>query len=364
VFSRTRGGTLWALPFDVDQLEPISEPVPVLEGVQISTSGLALASLASDGSLVYVPQSASSGDRTLVWVDKAGNESYIDAPPRAYRAPRLSPDETSVAVEVVEAHGTDIWIFDLVRGTFQALTRDSGQNFSPTWRPGGREIFFASARNTDATGALALYRAVADGTGTVEVVYSDPERDLVPFSWSLDGTALALSEYDRDHEDYDVGVLTMHDGGTWTPVLKEPYWEFHPALSPSGSWLAWAAQPTGPPRIFLGAFPDVVGEPWLIAPDLAFHPLWSRDGLELFFRDGSQRALMSVTIDTEPEVRIGPPELLFQDIYFHDNIGRHYDVAEDGRFLMIKPVGGVRPQTHINVVRNWVAELSERMPRP
>ena len=96
VYSRNRGGTLWAFPFDIDRLERTGEPFQVWEGVR--DFGRAEAHLGSDGTLIYVHRSGPTDDRALVWVNRDGREEPIGAPLCPDRAPRLSPDGTRVAV--------------------------------------------------------------------------------------------------------------------------------------------------------------------------------------------------------------------------------------------------------------------------
>ena len=43
-----------------------------------------------------------------------------------------------------------------------------------------------------------------------------------------------------------------------------------------------------------------------------------------------------------------------------DTGGAGYDVAADGRFLMVQPVEPEQPATEINVVLNWFDELKRR----
>ena len=91
VFSR--GDSLWATPFDLDELSVTGAPFLVLEGVQdLGTFGGTQFGVARDGTLVYVtgPYRVTA-QRTLAWVDRKGNEEAIDVPPRAYTYARLSP---------------------------------------------------------------------------------------------------------------------------------------------------------------------------------------------------------------------------------------------------------------------------------
>ncbi len=74
--------------------------------------------------------------------------------------------------------------------------------------------------------------------------------------------------------------------------------------------------------------------------------------------------MMAVEITTEPELRIGEPVELWEKPYFSLELfpRANYDVAPDGRFLML----GLRESdAHrllmINVVVNWFSEVQERM---
>ena len=93
-------------------------------------------------------------------------------------------------------------------------------------------------------------------------------------------------------------------------------------------------------------------------------PLWSIDGSELFYREG--RRMMSVSIDSESGLR-PRPEVVFEGTYLPPGAGgRNYDVAPDGRFLMLKAADetGEAPPAQITVVLNWFEELTARVPIP
>ena len=79
--------------------------------------------------------------------------------------------------------------------------------------------------------------------------------------------------------------------------------------------------------------------------------------------------------DRDATFAAGHPEVLFEGSYFSPaalelNIlsapsGRNYDVAPDGRFLMIKDGTATNTPSapgQINVVLNWVEELTRLVP--
>ena len=75
------GNTLRAVAFDAERLEVLSEPQPVLDQVATVATGAMNVAMARDGTLLYIPGGMmDTAQRTLVWVDRQGNEEPIDAP--------------------------------------------------------------------------------------------------------------------------------------------------------------------------------------------------------------------------------------------------------------------------------------------
>jgi len=66
--------------------------------------------------------------------------------------------------------------------------------------------------------------------------------------------------------------------------------------------------------------------------------------------------MIVATIETEPEFRVTQFKTLFESINFQS-----YDVAPDGRFLMIQEPQEPAP-LGINVVLNWFEELKQLAP--
>ena len=87
------------------------------------------------------------------------------------------------------------------------------------------------------------------------------------------------------------------------------------------------------------------------------HQIWSRDGKELFYRNG--RKWMSVAVNLKPEFVAEKLRLLFEGPYVMIG-GQSYDVAPDGqRFLVLEPIEQ-EPVTHLNVVLNWFEEVKQK----
>ena len=98
-------------------------------------------------------------------------------------------------------------------------------------------------------------------------------------------------------------------------------------------------------------------------------PAWARNGRELFYvgLDGAMRSVRRPDA-SETWSAAGSPQLLFGADYLLAGPGagpggRTYDVASDGRFLMVKEgaAKGSAPPT-IVVIQNWIEELKD-LPR-
>ena len=350
---------LWAVPFDLDRLETTGQPLPVVEGVDVTASGRGQFALGGDASLVYVPGVGAPGARTLVWVDREGREEPVAMPPRPYYAARLSPDGTRVAVEVRDEN-TDIWVHDLSRGTQARLTFDAGEDRFPVWTPDGERIAFSSSREG---GGLDIFWKLAGGTGQPELIVADPARRLDAWSWTPDGQSLLINEGGPD-----IGIVTLGGDQARQPVLEEAFNEGSPDVSPDGRWMACRSNESGRTEIFVRPFPDVEGGKWQVSTEGGNYPAWSRDGQELFYRTLDGAAVMGVTVETEPTFSVGIPEVRVGGGYVYaPGEGRNWDISPDGRrFLMLQNVGqtGTEPDRlpQITVVQDWFEELKARVP--
>ncbi len=70
---------------------------------------------------------------------------------------------------------------------------------------------------------------------------------------------------------------------------------------------------------------------------------------------------MVVSISADPEFSAGPPRVLFEGPY--NNVpDLSYDVAPDGRFLVLQPEFDDSNVRELHVVTNWFEELKRLVP--
>ena len=132
-------------------------------------------------------------------------------------------------------------------------------------------------------------------------------------------------------------------------------------FSPDGHWLAYVSNESGRFDVYVQPFPGPGGKRQ-ISTEGGNEPVWSRNGEELFYRNGNQ--MMAVEITTEPSFSAGTPRLLFEGAFRRGSVLRaDYDVTPDGqRFVMLQQGGPDSGATQINVVLNWFEELKQRVP--
>ncbi len=352
VYETPLTGTLMAVSFDLEKLEVTGDPGPMLEGVRHHAIDYATVDyqFSQNGTLVYIPRQTSA-EHELVWVDRQGTESPITKERGNYIGPRISPDGKQVALTIL---GTprSVWIYDLEGDSFRRLTFE-GNNAVPTWSPDGKWIVYGS---TNEEGRRALYRQVADGSGTPQKLTDENPRNPMSNSWSPEGV-LAFTQ--GDTEGNSTWILPMDGDGS--PQLLIPGGRFA-KFSPDGRWVAYGRSERGQFQVYVSPYSEPEVQWQVSGEEGGAEAVWSPDGTELFYRSGNQ--MMVVSIQTEPTFKAGRPRVLFEGLYLSTNISpgyQYYDISSDGqRFLMIKAVEGSTGQ--INVVLNWFEELKRLVP--
>ena len=350
------GGSLWAVPFDADQLEVTGDPVPVLEGVRIEVGGAVQFTFADNGSAVYIARGMSRGNRMLVWVDREGREEPLSVEAGAYGAVQISPDGTRVALRVEGRQAArDLWVYDLVRDRTTQLTFDAAMD-TPVWTPDGQRIIFRSTRE----GEQGLLWKAADGTGQLERLTTSASNQ-VPWSMTPDGQTLAYSEQ-NSATGWDIAYLSLGDEPHSQTLVASAFVDAHPRISPDGRWMAYESDESGQLGIYVRPFPNVDDGKWRVSGDGAWQPVWSPDGRELFYREGN--ALLAVSIETTPAFAAGNPRVLFSGPYRRPGPnGQVYDIAPDGeRFLMIRETEVDTGESEMIVLQDWFQNLTERVP--
>ena len=129
------------------------------------------------------------------------------------------------------------------------------------------------------------------------------------------------------------------------------------SLSPDQRWLAYVSQEAGKPEIWVRPY-LAPGGPFRVSPNGGSEPNWSKDPRrrELYYRQGNH--MMVVAVQSGTTFSFWPARSLFEHRYADSSQPPSYDVAADGRFLMVK--NSAPPP--IRLTLNWFEELKQRLP--
>jgi len=353
-----RGGNLYAVPFDAKTLEVTGPPVKVAEGIFMSTnSGSAYFDVSRAGALAYAVGRAEGGERTLVWVDRQGKATPLPLPVRSYLFPRISPDVKLVAFEV-EGVNHDLYAYDPARDVTTKLTTD-GVSHAPVWTPDGKRLAFRSWK----AGTMTMWWMPADRSAPEERLTMEGTRQSL-VSFSPDGRYAAFNQMETDGTMTNLWMLPLTGDRKPQPFIKSRFVDASGRFSPDGKWVAYCTNESGRAEVFVQPWPGP-GPKIQISSEGGDDPIWTRDGKELFYRNGDK--MMVVAVSLAGGFRAAKPRVLWEGKYSHGTSSScgppgassaNYDVTGDGqRFLMVKDLDQDAISTRIVVVLNFAEEL-------
>ncbi len=367
------GGTLLAVPFDLERLQTTGVPVPVVEGVRRVTAGSSAAALfafSGNGSLVYIPGppgASAPASFDIALTGRAAGMTPLHLPHGEYEYPRVSPDGKHLAFGTEDGKEAIVWTYDL--GGSSAIHRLTfgGNNRFPVWSGDGQRIAFQSDREGD----LAIFSQRADGSGAAErLTKPEPHTEHIPDAWSRSGEALAFTVVDGLN--CSLWMYSPRDRqATRFDDVKSPA-RPTASFSPDGKWIAYASAATNASDTLVFVQPvPATGARYQVfakAGDNPHHPVWSPDGKELFYVP-HVGGFEAVSVVTQPTLAFGNPVAVPRAFpAAAPTTPRTFDIMPDGRIVGVAVAGQtstvVEPSSisaPIYVWLNWFDELNARM---
>jgi serine/threonine-protein kinase len=349
-------GTLFALPFDADELEPTGAPVPIVERVLYDVrNGGAQLDFSPQGHLIYVSGNVVSTRRTVVWVEPDGTSTPLLEELRDYGSPRISPDGTRLALDYAGGSPEeDIWIYDMVRGATTRLTFSDKTDLVPVWSPDGLRVAFSSLREASVPN---IHWKLADGSGAAERLTASKKAQFAT-SFSPDGRYLLFME-EGGQTNWDLYTLDLRDGSIEL-FLQTGFREGNGTFSPDGRWVAYDSDESGRFESYVRPFPAGGGK-WQVSTDGGGNPIWSADGSRLYYTNEGK--LMVVDVSAEGATfRPEAPRVYAESRDLRSSLFRQYDVAGDGRLVTVSnadDTGDTPSATYL--VLDWFRELRENV---
>ena len=354
------GTALFASRFRLDTLELDGAAVPMLDQIAPGPFGIAQFDLSHTGRAVF--QSGTQNTRNVViqWLTPVGRAPLFDRP-GVYSRVAVSPVGDRIALQIGQASGADVWVYEPKGDTMSRLTSSRGE--LPRWTPGGRYIVY---RNSE-----GLYRIRSDGAGMEIKLTTGPSQ--FPMAITADGRQVIFQQTVDGKN--DIWSVAMPDEAAVSQpeqpkiVIQGPFDERQPAISPDGRWIAYASDDTGEFHVYVRPFPNVDGGKWQVSYEGGgVYPIWSQTEKRLFFRNNDNQVLSAVYAaqgDTFTSVR---PQLWSKERLADLGIAgaQNFDLAPDGRHVAaIMPAPGPSGQDrrhHIVFLDNFLDELRRRVP--
>ncbi len=342
VWVATNGNVMVAV---IDRDGRVSAPKPVLEDVLVRPGGAAKAAMSSGGTLLY--QRGLPVGR-LVVVDDRGVATAVSGELRTFGHPRWSPDGTRIAVEIIRAGGSDIWLMDAQTKALTKLTNGDAADDQATWSSDGKRVAY---RSLVVGGANTQVKWIATDGAEAPAVALPASPNSNTGVLSHDGKTLVYRTGDQESAFRDIYAVPLTGNAPGRPLVTGPATDVDPTLSGDDRWLAYTSDASGRPEVYVRSF-DGSGRPLQVSANGGGEPALSRDGHTLFYRAG--RAVIAAALDGTPPAVVGTRRV-FDGPYLSDLGVRNYDVSPDGKhFLMVEAVD---QQAETIVIYNWAAEL-------
>jgi Tol biopolymer transport system component len=252
----------------------------------------------------------------LVLIGPDGTRTVLGDVPGDTFSPRLSPDGQHVSFQSRGA----AWVADIHDLTSRHQFKPASNVTFPVWRDATRLVFISMQDRP------SLYSAAMDADRADLLV--DVAR--APDGWSdaNDGASFITLEGD----DYDIWFYSATTKRVTPLVVIQGSRQLSSQISPDGKWVAYKSDETGAFEIWVQPFPS--GPRVRVTRNGGRNPRWSADGRELFFDDDRQIFAMMVTSEN-PLTFSAARALLVTGFVQAGSLRRQWDVAADGRFLII-----------------------------
>jgi hypothetical protein len=342
VYSRTghvlfeRGSGVWALPYSVADRQATGPPFLIAPNARQP-------SVAADGTLVMTPGAQSLSNLGLAWIDRSSRVVRLAIPPRDFVVdPRVSPDGRFAVASRGVREASDLWIFDLERGSERRLTFEAGDDRLGTWSPDGRFIVYQCGQT--------ICSRRADGVGgRVELVDAPAAGPAL----SPDGKLLVFS---RPVQPGNTDIFVVAVGGlsakaTAAPrvLVSAPRIQGEPQISPDGKFVAYSSAEGNMHTVYVAQFPDGQGTWQVPVAGISRTPRWSPTGDRLYIIE-ELGDILELPVDRSRLFELGAVSARISGNAVPMG---GYDRSPDGTQFLTSVTQSSAPAGRLLLVENW-----------
>jgi len=343
-----RAANLYARRFDAGALRLLGQAIPIVPD-KLSywePKNFVAFTADDDGTLVYLPEAVRMSE--MRWYDRKGLPLGALALPGFYTDPRVSRDGRRVAYMQGDAPQgpVNLWVRDLESGRTARVTPQSGLYSTPAWAPQDDQIAYLCQPK-----AVQDICVAAAGGGREPRLLYESKTWKSTGDWMPDGKRLLFSSQDPS-TDQDIMILPA-GGGEPTVVLRTPFVEEGPRVSPDGSYMAYVSNAAGRYEVYVR---DLEGkaQQWQVSTEGGGAPRWRADGRELLYA-AADGGIMAVPMPAGPGSRPGSPARLFVAPERDENLFQ--DITPDGQRILLNVPTTSRTSIGFHVIHGWQALL-------
>ena len=359
-------GQLFARPFDSSKLKFTGEPIAIAKDLSVRRpassrdGGVTDLAVSETGTILFTDGGAALGGggggsgRSIV-LRKAENPQqpiFLQQPRLMYLDLRASPDGARLALTIQDSTNAarrNIYLLTFATGQLRQFTYD-GRSSQPVWSPDGNRVIY-KVTNPAATPVIRYYARAWDESDSATALPGADGAEAVEFP-GPSGKYIAYLRGDsgatvNDRTNSDIYIAPIDSPAAARPFAATGLRERMPRFSPDGKWLAYTghdlSQPgaIGPGLLYARQVPGLGGAVTQVSLQDGNTPLWSRDGVTLFyFTGGGSAPLVRVRVSDSKGVDVPSTSLVFGRPAPATSFGTpvtpwQVDVLPNGDFLYI-----------------------------
>jgi eukaryotic-like serine/threonine-protein kinase len=363
----TRGDALLAAPFDLRKLELEGAPIALFGGLRTNTTwSHAGFLLTPQGTLLHAPGGNVSNDRRLAIVDAQGRVSDWSGERQPIEAAlAVSPSGDRVASVIANMGAIyEIWVSERGRPSSRRVVATEGVDVSmPTWSPDGMKIAYLRTARNEEDGVYVMN--VDAGGPPRRIVKGSRENQMIPTSWSPDGTRLLVTAGRQGRPRLMMASATGADEMNPREVFSGAGRQGMGKFSPDGRMIAYISDELGTFEVFVSAWDGAgpVGTSIAVSSGGGGSPVWAREGSRLYFLN-SQNKIMVASVQREPRVTVSQPvqawDLDELEMVTQGSGIPLFDTLPGGGMVAVKKGDAEDDITRFDIVLNFHEELKSR----